>query len=184
MELSELFIEEVERRCPAFELASPRNALERGSQVTLRFADAYPFVQALIDRGVIGDFRPPDVMRFGIAPLYLDARDIVRAAGVMEEVLAERGRDRPRYRQMKAATRPLPSRCRGGDRRGATVRSAQRQGMESFCPASAPPSRGRRVRPESRNSFGRRPPAARRRGAVAETSACAPGSLTVNEAPQ
>ena len=104
VELSELFIGEVERRCPALELASPRSALERGSQVSLRFADAYPFVQALVDRGVIGDFRPPDVMRFGITPLYLDAGDIVRAAAVMEDVLAERSWDRPRYRQMKAVT--------------------------------------------------------------------------------
>ena len=104
MELSELFIREVERRCPELELVSPRSALERGSQVSLRVADAYPFVQALIERGVIGDFRPPDVMRFGIAPLYLDAGDIVRAAGVMEDVLAERSSDRPRNRQMKAET--------------------------------------------------------------------------------
>ena len=102
--LSELFIGEVERRCPEFELVSPRSALERGSQVSLRFAAACPFMQALIDRGVIGDFRPPDVMRFGIAPLYLDAGDIVRAAGIMEDVLAERSWDRPRYRQMKAET--------------------------------------------------------------------------------
>ena len=104
VELSELFIGEVERRCSEFELVSPRSALERGSQVSLRFVDAYPFMQALIDRGIIGDFRPPDVMRFGIAPLYLDAGDIVRAAGVMEDVLAERSWDRPRYRQMKAVT--------------------------------------------------------------------------------
>ena len=104
VELSELFIGEVERRCPELELVSPRSALKRGSQVSLRFADAYPFMQALIDRGVIGDFRPPDVMRFGIAPLYLDAGDIVRAAGVIEEVLAERSWDRSQYRQMKAVT--------------------------------------------------------------------------------
>ena len=104
VELSELFIREVERRCPALELVSPRSALERGSQVSLRFADAYPFMQALIDRGVVGDFRPPDVMRFGIAPLYLDAGDIVQAASVMEDVRAERSWDRPRYHQMKAVT--------------------------------------------------------------------------------
>ena len=103
-ELSELFIAEVERRCPEFELVSPRRPPERGSQVSLRFADAYAFMQALIERGVIGDFRPPDVMRFGIAPLYLDADDIVRAAGIMQEVLAERSWDRSRYREMKAVT--------------------------------------------------------------------------------
>ena len=102
--LSELFIGEVERRCPEFELVSPRSALQRGSQVSLRFADACPFMQVLIDRGVIADFRPPDVMRFGIAPLYLDSGDIVRAAGVMEAVLAERSWDRPPNRQTKAVT--------------------------------------------------------------------------------
>ena len=104
MAFSELFIREVERRCPEFELLSPRSAHERGSQVTLRFPNGYPFMQALIDRGVIGDFRPPDMMRFGIAPLYLDSGDIVRAAGVMEDVLGERSWDRPQYRQVKAVT--------------------------------------------------------------------------------
>ena len=104
MELSELFIAEIEVRCPELELVSPRTPEERGSQVSLRYADAYPFVQALIERGVIGDFRPPDVMRFGIAPLFLDAGDLVRAARIMEEVLAERSGDRTRFRRMKAVT--------------------------------------------------------------------------------
>ena len=101
-ELSELFIEEVERRCPDFELVSPRSATARGSQVSFRFEEANPFMQALIDRGVIGDFRPPDVMRFGIAPLYLDAGDVARAAAIMEEVLVQRSWDRPRLRQAEA----------------------------------------------------------------------------------
>ena len=72
--------------------------------MSFRFADAYPLMQALIERGVIGDFRPPDVMRFGIAPLYLDTGDLVRAAGIMEEILAERSFDRPRYRERKTVT--------------------------------------------------------------------------------
>lgn len=101
IELSELFIEGVERGCPELQLASPRNAHERGSHVTLRFADACPFMQALIHEGVIGDFRPPDMMRFGITPLYLDTNDIVRATGIIEKVLAERRWDQPRYRQAK-----------------------------------------------------------------------------------
>ena len=90
-ELSELFIREVERRCPALELASPRSAHERGSQVTWRFTEARSFMQALIARSVIGDYRPPDMMRFGITPLYLGADDIVRAAEVMEAVYAKHG---------------------------------------------------------------------------------------------
>ena len=104
MELSELFIAEVERRCPELELVSPRAPSERGSQVCFRFTNAYPFKQALVERGIIGDFRPPDVMRFGITPLYLDAGDIVRAVGIMEQVLEEQSWDRPRHREMKAVT--------------------------------------------------------------------------------
>ena len=104
VELSELFIEGVERGCPGLELVSPRKSQERGSQVTLRFTDAYPLMQALIDRGVIGDFRPPDMMRFGITPLYLGTDDIVRATGIMETVMAERCWDQPQYREMKSVT--------------------------------------------------------------------------------
>ena len=81
--LSERFIAEVERRCPELVLASPRRAEERGSQVCFRFPDpdAWPVMQALIDRGVIGDFRAPDILRFGIAPLYLDAADMEAGRG-------------------------------------------------------------------------------------------------------
>ena len=104
MELSELFIAEVERRCPELELASPRAAEERGSQVSFRFEHAYPAMQALIERGVIGDFRAPDVMRFGIAPLYLDAEDMIRAADILEEIVAERLWDRPEHQERRAVT--------------------------------------------------------------------------------
>ena len=102
--LSERFIAEVESRCPELELASPRSPAERGSQVSFRYADSYSFMQALIERGVIGDFRPPDVMRFGIAPLYLEAGDLVRAVGVMEELLSERNWERPQGRRPEAAS--------------------------------------------------------------------------------
>ena len=91
VELSEIFIREVEKRCPSLELVSPRGAGRRGSQVTWRFAEARSVMQALADRGVVGDFRPPDMMRFGITPLYLDADDILRAARVMETLFAEHG---------------------------------------------------------------------------------------------
>ncbi|MDD9980215.1 MAG: kynureninase [Gammaproteobacteria bacterium] len=104
IELSELFIAEVEQRCPELELVSPRSAEDRGSQVSFRFEHAYPAMQALIDRGVIGDFRAPDAMRFGIAPLYLDAEDMVRAAEILEEIVAGRLWDRPRYRERRAVT--------------------------------------------------------------------------------
>lgn len=85
--LSDLFIKEVEARCPMLTLASPRDANARGSQVSFAFEHGYPAMQAIIDRGVIGDFRAPNIMRFGFTPLYLDDADIVAAAKIIEDVM-------------------------------------------------------------------------------------------------
>ncbi len=85
--LSDLFIKEVEARCPMLTLASPRDANARGSQVSFAFEHGYPAMQAIIDRGVIGDFRAPNIMRFGFTPLYLDDADIVAAAEIIEGVM-------------------------------------------------------------------------------------------------
>lgn len=86
MRLSDLFIAEVERRCPALILASPRDANQRGSQVSFAFEHGYAAIQALIDLGVIGDFRAPNIMRFGFTPLFLDDDDIRQAAALIERV--------------------------------------------------------------------------------------------------
>lgn len=95
--LSERFITEVEARCPQLALASPRDPHARGSQVSFSFEHGYAAMQALIARGVIGDFRAPDIMRFGFTPLYLDEADVVAACDVIEEVLTgELWRD-PKY---------------------------------------------------------------------------------------
>jgi kynureninase len=104
IELSERFIAEVEARCPELELASPRTPDDRGSQVSFRFADGYAAMQALIARGVIGDFRAPDIMRFGFTPLYLRESDVVRGAEVLESVIHERLYDHPDYRRVEAVT--------------------------------------------------------------------------------
>ncbi|MGH1415068.1 MAG: kynureninase [Pelagimonas sp.] len=85
--LSETFIAEVERRCPQLSLASPRDPQSRGSQVSFGFEHGYAAMQALIDRGVIGDFRAPNIMRFGFTPLYLDEKDVVAAAEIIEDVI-------------------------------------------------------------------------------------------------
>ncbi|CUJ99634.1 Kynureninase [Shimia thalassica] len=87
IELSDLFIAEVEARCPSLVLASPRDPNVRGSQVSFSFDHGYPAMQALIDRGVIGDFRAPDIMRFGFTPLYIDKQDVLNAARIVEEVI-------------------------------------------------------------------------------------------------
>ena len=85
-------------------LLSPRVAAERGSQVALTHPEGYAVVQALIHRGVIGDFRMPDVMRFGFAPLYVRHVDTVRAARTLHQVLAARAYAEPRYRARAAVT--------------------------------------------------------------------------------
>ncbi|MBP7003700.1 kynureninase [Amaricoccus sp.] len=86
------------------DLLSPREATARGSQVALTHAEAYAVTQALIHRGVVGDFRAPDVMRFGFAPLYLSHADVVRAARTLHQVLAGGCWDAPQYRARAAVT--------------------------------------------------------------------------------
>ncbi|MEM7597355.1 MAG: kynureninase [Pseudomonadota bacterium] len=102
--LSERFIARVETACPALRLVSPRHPDLRGSHVSFAFDHAYPTMQALIDQGVIGDFRAPDILRFGITPLYLDETDIDRAVDTLQGVLDHRLWDRPRFATRKPVT--------------------------------------------------------------------------------
>lgn len=102
--LCERFIAGVEARCPELTLASPRDAARRGSQVSFRFEQGYAAMQALIARGVIGDFRAPDIMRFGFTPLYIDAGDVDAAVGILADVLGSRAWDRPEFQARHAVT--------------------------------------------------------------------------------
>lgn len=102
--LSELFIHEVEKLCPDLELASPRDAARRGSQVSFGFEHGYAAIQALIDRGVIGDFRAPNIMRFGFTPLYLDENDVRRAAQILGEVINDGLWRDPKYHVVSKVT--------------------------------------------------------------------------------
>jgi kynureninase len=104
VELTELFVAEVEARCGDVELASPRDTARRGSQVSFRHPEGYAVMQALIERDVIGDFRMPDLMRFGFAPLYVTPEDVVHAAEVLQHILDERLWDRPEYRERSKVT--------------------------------------------------------------------------------
>lgn len=104
MVLTDLFIAEVEARCPALILASPRDAATRGSQVSFGFDEGYAAMQALIARGVIGDFRAPNIMRFGFTPLYIDEGDVIRAAEIIEDVISNNLWDRPEYKVRSAVT--------------------------------------------------------------------------------
>ena len=83
---------------------TPSEAARRGSQVCFSHEHAWPVMQALIERGVIGDFRAPDILRFGFAPLYVSFADVWDAVEVLREILATRAWDQPAYRQPKAVT--------------------------------------------------------------------------------
>ena len=104
--LTETFIRLIEERCGefGFRIASPRAAEERGAQVALRHREAYPIVQALITRGVIGDFRAPDLLRFGFAPPYVRFVDVWDAVDALCAVMSGRLWDRPAYKQRAAVT--------------------------------------------------------------------------------
>ena len=107
--LTDLFIALVEERCAGhgLGLATPRAHAERGSQVCLtREEGAYAIVQALIARGVIGDYRAgaPDILRFGFAPLYLGFEEVWQAAEHLREVLASGAWRRPEFNRKHAVT--------------------------------------------------------------------------------
>lgn len=104
MRLCDLFITEVEARCPQLELASPRDAALRGSQVSFGFEHGYAAMQAIIDRGVIGDFRAPNIMRFGFTPLYIDEGDVIAAAKIIEDVITQELWRDPKYQTVSRVT--------------------------------------------------------------------------------
>ncbi|HSO21729.1 MAG TPA: kynureninase [Chondromyces sp.] len=104
--LSEMFIALVERECAGYglELASPREAHRRGSQVSLRHPEGYAIVQALAAAGVVGDFRAPDLLRFGFAPAYLRFVDIWDAAAALRAIMETGSWDRPEHHERAKVT--------------------------------------------------------------------------------
>ena len=102
--LADLFIREVEARCPELTLASPRDGTKRGSQVSFRHADGYAIMQALIARGVIGDFRAPDAIRFGFTPLYIGESEVRAAVDVLADIVINRRWDTAEYRRKALVT--------------------------------------------------------------------------------
>ncbi|MEM1237594.1 MAG: kynureninase [Pseudomonadota bacterium] len=102
--LCEQFIEEVEARVHDLTLASPRIAAQRGSQVSFRFEHGYAAMQALISRGVIGDFRAPNIMRFGFCPLFLDASDVSAAVDHLAEVMDKELWKQPEFQKKSRVT--------------------------------------------------------------------------------
>lgn len=104
IKLSDLFINMVEQTCSDLQLESPIKPSERGSQVSFSHPSGYAIMQALIDRNIVGDFRAPDIIRFGITPLYINEKDIIRTVKVLEDILSKRLWDTPAYLNRKKVT--------------------------------------------------------------------------------
>jgi kynureninase len=104
--LTDLFIRLVyqELKSFGFGLATPREASQRGSQVALTHPEAYAIMQAMIARGVIGDFRAPDILRFGFAALYVSFVDVWHTVANLKAVMATNEWQAPQFMQRKAVT--------------------------------------------------------------------------------
>jgi kynureninase len=104
IQLSERFIAGIEATCPDLTLASPRDPNARGSQVSFAFKEGYAAMQAIIDQNVIGDFRAPNIMRFGFTPLYLDETDIDAAVKIIAKVMTIKSYLGTKYQTRKDVT--------------------------------------------------------------------------------
>ena len=104
LELGDLFIAGVEAACPDLTLATPRTHAMRGSQVSFRHPEGYAIMQALISRGVIGDFRAPDILRFGFTPLYIGDADVAAAVSILSDIMKNRLWDRPEFKARAKVT--------------------------------------------------------------------------------
>jgi kynureninase len=107
--LTDLFIDLMAQECGGpdgdwgFTCVTPEPA-RRGSQVSFAHAEGYPIMQALIDRGVIGDFRAPDLLRFGFTPLYTRFTDVWDAVAILRDIMATGAWDETRFHQRAAVT--------------------------------------------------------------------------------
>ncbi len=104
LSLTDLFLTLLDERVPALDVITPRDHARRGSQVSFRHEAAYGVVQALIKRGVIGDFRDPDVARFGFAPLFVTHTDVFDAVEHLVQVLGAGEHLDPQYASRSAIT--------------------------------------------------------------------------------
>ena len=104
--LTDLFIRLVESRLVGYgvELATPKDSARRGSHVSLTHENAFAVMQALIERGVIGDFRAPNFLRFGMTPLYLGFEDMYRAVDTLADILNTEQWHEERFSKKSAVT--------------------------------------------------------------------------------
>ncbi len=102
--LTDQFIKGVEAACPTLTLATPRDHAQRGSQVSFRHPEGYAIMQALISRGVIGDFRAPDIIRFGFTPLYTTHDEVAAAVEILSDIMAKSLWDTPQFKTRAKVT--------------------------------------------------------------------------------
>jgi kynureninase len=102
--LQDQYIAGVEAACPTLPLATPRDHALRGSQVSFRHPEGYAIMQAMIARGVIGDFRAPDIIRCGFTPLFIDATDVAKAVAIIADIMQNNLWDRPEYKTRAKVT--------------------------------------------------------------------------------
>ncbi|MFM2390259.1 MAG: kynureninase [Pseudomonadota bacterium] len=104
LRLQDLFIKRVETQIPGLQLATPRSHAMRGSQVSFRHPEGYAIMQALIAEGVVGDFRSPDILRFGFTPLFIDEDDVARAVNIWARIMELGTWDKPAFKQRNRVT--------------------------------------------------------------------------------
>jgi kynureninase len=104
--LGDLFLQLVAERCAhtGIQAACPLDPTLRGSQVSFSHPDGYAIIQALIDQGVVGDFRAPDILRFGLAPLYVRFVDVWDAVEILHDVMLRGAWREPRFNLKAAVT--------------------------------------------------------------------------------
>jgi kynureninase len=102
--LTDRFIAGVEAACPTLRLVTPRDHAMRGSQVSFSHPEGYAIMQALIAEDVIGDFRAPDILRFGFTPLYIGADEVDAAITVLTRIMATNAWDRPEFKARAKVT--------------------------------------------------------------------------------
>jgi kynureninase len=104
LSLTDQFIAEVEASCPTLTLVTPRDHQRRGSQVSFAHPEGYAVMQCLIANRVVGDFRAPNILRFGFTPLFTDAADVTRAATTLARIMAQSLWDRPEFKTRAKVT--------------------------------------------------------------------------------
>ena len=102
--MGQLFIELIQQRCPWFELGSPTNPEQRGSQVSLTHPQGYAIMQALIARNIVGDFRAPNNLRFGFTPLYLRYVDLWDCVEALVDIMSTESWNQPQFLKQQAVT--------------------------------------------------------------------------------